>query len=287
MIASMTGFARQPMTLDEGAYDWELKSVNHRYLELRIHLPEALRALEPEVRSRLKKHLARGKIDVVLRDRGQSGASPTAFDADRVRSLIDATESIADIMKHDASVSPLDILAWPGVLEGAKVDPDRLAAPVLAGLDTAIDALVAMRETEGQELANGLRERLEAVAEHVGFIRERREPMLAEQRERTLARINELDLSLDPKRLEQEVALLAQRLDIAEELDRIEGHVKAVRDILTNDGPSGRRLDFLMQEFNRETNTLASKSHDLEITRATVEMKVLIEQMREQVQNLE
>ncbi|ADC72965.1 domain of unknown function DUF1732 [Thioalkalivibrio sp. K90mix] len=287
MIASMTGFARQPMTLDQGVYDWELKSVNHRYLELRIHLPEALRALEPEVRNRLKKRLSRGKVDVVLRDRGQSGGSPTAFDVDRVQSLIEATESVADMMKHDASVSPLDILAWPGVLEGAKIDTDRLAGPILAELDSAIDALVAMREAEGQELVNGLRDRLEALAEHVVLIRERREPMLVEQRERTLSRINELDLSLDPKRLEQEVALLAQRLDIAEELDRIDGHVKAVREILGKDGPSGRRLDFLMQEFNRETNTLASKSHDLEITRATVEMKVLIEQMREQVQNLE
>lgn len=287
MIASMTGFARQPMTLDQGVYDWELKSVNHRYLELRIHLPEALRALEPEVRKRLKKRLDRGKVDVVLRDRGQPAGSPTAYDVNRVRSLIEATESIADMMKHDASVSPLDILAWPGVLEGAKIDADRLATPILAGLDTAIDALIAMRESEGQELVAGLRERLEAVIGQVAFIRERRDPMLAEQRERTQARINELDLSLDPKRLEQEVALLAQRLDIAEELDRIDGHVKAAREILTNDGPSGRRLDFLMQEFNRETNTLASKSHDLEITRATVEMKVLIEQMREQVQNLE
>ncbi|WP_019623958.1 YicC/YloC family endoribonuclease [Thioalkalivibrio thiocyanoxidans] len=287
MIASMTGFARQPMTLDQGVYDWELKSVNHRYLELRIHLPEALRALEPEVRNRLKKRLARGKVDVALRDRGQSRGSPEAYDAERVQSLIEATESIADMMKHDASVSPLDILAWPGVLEATKVDADDLATPILAGLDTAIDALVAMREAEGQELVSGLRERLEAVAEQVAFIRQRRDPMLAEQRDRTLARINELDLSLDPKRLEQEVALLAQRLDIAEELDRIDGHVKAVREILGNSGPSGRRLDFLMQEFNRETNTLASKSHDLEITRATVEMKVLVEQMREQVQNLE
>lgn len=287
MIDSMTGFARQTVTLDDGVYDWELKSVNHRYLELRVHLPDALRALEPEVRNRLKRHLARGKVDAVLRDRGQAAGSPAAFDEERVRALVQACKSVGGMINDPAPVSPLEVLAWPGVLGSSQTDAEALAPPLLEALDQAVGALVEMRRGEGRKLVEGLHERLEHLAGQVALIRERRGPMLEEQRARTLARIDELDLSLDPKRLEQEVALLAQRLDIAEELDRIDGHIAAVRDILAGEGPCGRRLDFLMQEFNRETNTLASKSHDLEITRATVDMKVLVEQMREQVQNLE
>ncbi len=287
MITSMTGFSRHAITLDGGVFDWELKSVNHRYLELRIHLPDHLRSLEAEVRKRLKGHLARGKVDVVLRDRGQADNAPEAFDQERAQALIDACAAIERRMRDPAPVSPLDVLSWPGVLQGASDAGEVLAEPLLAGFDTALEALVAMRTTEGAALADGMRTRLEALAEHARTVHSRRLPMLDEQRERILARIRELDLHLDPKRLEQEVALLAQRMDIAEELDRIDGHVAAVREILDQGGPSGRRLDFLMQEFNREANTISSKSHDLEITRATVEMKVLIEQLREQVQNLE
>ncbi|WP_024326613.1 YicC/YloC family endoribonuclease [Thioalkalivibrio sp. AKL19] len=287
MINSMTGFSRHAMTLDAGVFDWELKSVNHRYLELRIHLPDHLRSLEGAVRNRLKGRLARGKVDAVLRDRGQADSSPEAFDPDRAQALIGACMAIERMMRSPAPVSPLDVLRWPGVLQGAADDGEALAEPLLAGFDTALDALVGMRTTEGAALADGMRTRLDALAGHARSIRARRQPMLDEQRSRILARIHELDLNLDPKRLEQEVALLAQRMDIAEELDRIDGHVAAVHEILDLGGPSGRRLDFLMQEFNREANTISSKSHDLEITRATVEMKVLIEQLREQVQNLE
>ncbi|WP_019625364.1 YicC/YloC family endoribonuclease [Thioalkalivibrio sp. ALJT] len=287
MIASMTGFSRHAVTLDAGVFDWELKSVNHRYLELRVHLPDHLRSLEGAVRNRLKARLARGKVDVALRDRGQAEASPAAFDHDRVRVLADACAEIAGMLPQSAPVSPLEVLRWPGILQGHEDVSEALAEPLLAGFDAALDALVAMRAAEGAALADGMRTRLDALLEHCRAIQARRQPMLDEQRRRILARIHELDLNLDSRRLEQEVALLAQRMDIAEELDRIEGHVAAVRDTLDGNGPAGRRLDFLMQEFNREANTIASKSHDLEITRATVEMKVLIEQLREQVQNLE
>ncbi|WP_018873897.1 YicC/YloC family endoribonuclease [Thioalkalivibrio sp. ALJ16] len=287
MIASMTGFSRHAVTLDAGVFDWELKSVNHRYLELRVHLPDHLRSLEAAVRNRLKARLARGKVDVVLRDRGQAEESPAAFDHDRVRVLADACAEIAGMLPQPAPVSPLDVLRWPGVLQGREDAGEALAAPLLAGFDTALEALVEMRAAEGAALADGMRARLDALLEHRRAIQARRQPMLEEQRSRILARIHELDLNLDPRRLEQEVALLAQRMDIAEELDRIEGHVAAVRETLDGNGPGGRRLDFLMQEFNREANTISSKSHDLEMTRATVEMKVLIEQLREQVQNLE
>ncbi|MFO7954743.1 YicC/YloC family endoribonuclease [Thioalkalivibrio sp.] len=287
MITSMTGFSRHAMTLDAGVFDWELKSVNHRYLELRIHLPDHLRSLEAEVRSRLKARLARGKVDAVLRDRGQADNAPDAFDQARAQALIGACASIERMMANPAPVSPLDVLRWPGVLQDTADVGETLAAPLLAGFDRALEALVGMRATEGAALADGMRTRLDALAGHARSIRARRQPMLDDQRSRILARIHELDLNLDPKRLEQEVALLAQRMDIAEELDRIEGHAAAVHEILDQGGSSGRRLDFLMQEFNREANTISSKSHDLEITRATVEMKVLIEQLREQVQNLE
>ncbi len=287
MIASMTGFSRHAVTLDAGVFDWELKSVNHRYLELRIHLPDHLRSLEAEVRNRLKGRLARGKVDAVLRDRGQADSTPNAFDHNRVQALVDACTAIERMMPRAAPVSPLDLLRWPGVLQDCSTADDQLSEPLLAGFDQALGALEAMRAAEGRSLADGMRARLDALADHARSIAARRQPMLDEQRSRLLARIGELDLNLDPKRLEQEVALLAQRMDIAEELDRIDGHVAAVREILDQGGPSGRRLDFLMQEFNREANTISSKSHDLEVTRATVEMKVLIEQLREQVQNLE
>ncbi len=288
MIASMTGFARHTVSLDAGVFDWELKSVNHRYLEQRVCLPDHLRALEPKVRERLKQALARGKVDVVLRDRGQAAGSPTAFDRERVRELIHACDAVGAMMTEPAQVSPLALLGWRGVLDhDSRADPETLAAPLLAGLDQALEQLAAMRHAEGQQLVTVLRERLDALAAQAAFIRERREPTLREQRARLASRISELDVSLDPKRLEQEVALLAQRMDVAEELDRTDGHIVAVRETLDGEGPCGRRLDFLMQEFNREANTLASKSHDLAVTQASVEMKVLIEQMREQVQNLE
>ncbi|MGM0554555.1 MAG: YicC/YloC family endoribonuclease [Pseudomonadota bacterium] len=288
MIASMTGFARHTVSLDAGVFDWELKSVNHRYLEQRVFLPEHLRALEPQVRERLKQAVARGKVDVVLRDRGQAAGSPTAFDRERVRELIHACDAVGAMMTEPARVSPLELLGWRGVLDhDSRADPETLAGPLLAGLDQALEQLVSMRRAEGQQLVTVLCERLDALAVQVAFIRARREPTLQEQRARLASRISELDVSLDPKRLEQEVALLAQRLDVAEELDRTDGHIGAVRETLDGEGPCGRRLDFLMQELNREANTLASKSHDLAVTQASVEMKVLIEQMREQVQNLE
>ncbi|MBS3800524.1 MAG: YicC family protein [Thioalkalivibrio sp.] len=287
MIASMTGFARQVVTLDTGVFDWELKSVNHRYLDLRIRLPEDLSALEPEVRRHLQRFLTRGKIEAVLRERGQVGVAPEAYDLSRVRALVDACSSIAAMMPNPAPVSPLELLRWPGVLEGSGSDSAALAEPLLEGLDRGLQALEAMRAAEGEALVQGMQERLDRLTEQAVRVRERREPTLEEQRHRIRERVGELDLEPDPKRLEQELALLAQKMDIAEELDRIDGHIAAVREILSAAGPCGRRLDFLMQELNRETNTIASKSHDLQITRAAVEMKVLIEQLREQVQNLE
>ncbi|AHE97167.1 YicC/YloC family endoribonuclease [Thioalkalivibrio paradoxus] len=288
MTASMTGFARHALEVEGQLLVWELRSVNHRYLDLRLQLPEGLRELEPELRAAIQQAIARGKIDAQLRVEATGADVQIAFDAARAKALIGAIGEVDHMMVNGARVSPLEILAWPGVLESSvSPDADALRERVLQALRAAIDDLRAMRAAEGDVLRQSLQQRLDAFAGLAAQVRERRPEVLQEQRERLQARIGELDLTLDPQRLEQEVALLAQRLDVDEELDRLDGHVAAMREILERDEPVGRRLDFLMQEFNREANTLSSKSHDLLTTQAAMEMKVLIEQMREQIQNVE
>ncbi|MFO8005038.1 YicC/YloC family endoribonuclease [Thioalkalivibrio sp.] len=288
MIASMTGFARQDTEAEGQSLVWELRTVNHRYLELRIQLPDALRALETEVRALLQQSLGRGKVDAVLRLESPGEEAVVRFDPVRAKALITTIREIDQMMVNGARVSALDILTWPGILQrDMALDADALRPAVLSGLEGAVADLRAMRAAEGEVLRQTLETRLDAYSERVRQLRDRRAAILEEQRERLRTRIAELDLTLDPQRLEQEVALLAQRLDVDEELDRLDGHIAATREILDRDEPVGRRLDFLMQEFNREANTLGSKSHDLETTRVAMEMKVLTEQMREQVQNIE
>jgi uncharacterized protein (TIGR00255 family) len=288
MIASMTGFARHATEAEGQSLVWELRSVNHRYLELRIQLPDALRALEAEARALLQQSLGRGKVDGLLRLERPDEDNTIHFDPVRAKALITTVREIDQMMVNGARVSALDILTWPGVIQrDALLEADALHAAVLQGLEGAIADLRAMRAAEGEALRQMLESRLDVFAELVGQLRGRRVAIVEEQRERLRSRIAELDLTLDPQRLEQEVALLAQRLDVDEELDRLEGHIAAAREILGRDEPVGRRLDFLMQEFNREANTLGSKSHDLETTRVAMEMKVLTEQMREQIQNIE
>lgn len=288
MIASMTGFARHDTEAEGQSLVWEIRSVNHRYLDLRIQLPDALRALETEVRAELQQSLGRGKVDAVLRLESPGEDAVVRFDPVRAKALITTIREIDQMMVNGARVSALDILTWPGIIQrDAALDAEPLRAAVLKGLEGAIADLRTMRAAEGEALRQTLETRLEAYSGLIRKLRERRTAIVEEQRERLRARIAELDLTLDPQRLEQEVALLAQRLDVEEELDRLDGHVAAMREILDRDEPVGRRLDFLMQEFNREANTLGSKSHDLETTRVAMEMKVLTEQMREQVQNVE
>ncbi len=288
MIASMTGFARHDTEAEGQSLAWEIRSVNHRYLDLRVQMPDALRALETDVRARLQQSLGRGKVDAVLRLESPGEDAVVRFDPVRAKALVKTIREIDQLMVNGARVSALDILTWPGIIQrDAALDPDVLRAAVLEALGGAIADLRAMRAAEGEALRRTLETRLDAYSGLIRQLRERRTAIVEEQRERLRARIAELDLTLDPQRLEQEVALLAQRLDVDEELDRLDGHVAAMREILDRDEPVGRRLDFLMQEFNREANTLGSKSHDLETTRVAMEMKVLTEQMREQVQNIE
>jgi uncharacterized protein (TIGR00255 family) len=288
MTASMTGFARHSTESEGQALVWEIRSVNHRHLDLRIQMPDSLRVLDTEARALLQQSLGRGRVDAVLRVETDPAMDEIHFDHARATVLIKTLREIEQMMVNGARVSALDVLMWPGILKRDEpVDVDALRGPVLQGLEAAIGELGAMRRAEGEMLRQTLETRLDAFAELVANLRGRRVEVLDAQRERLRSRVAELDLTLDAQRLEQEVALVAQRLDVDEELDRLDGHIAAMREILGRDEPVGRRLDFLMQEFNREANTLGSKSHDLETTRAALEMKVLTEQMREQIQNIE
>jgi uncharacterized protein (TIGR00255 family) len=288
MIKSMTGFARHGLEVAGQALTWEIRSVNHRFLDLRLQLPDSLRDLEGELRARIQQGISRGKVEAQLRVETSAAAAAIRFDSSQAQALLRAVSEIDHLMVNGARVSPLEVLAWPGVLlRDPGPEPEQLAPAVFGALDAALDDLRQMREAEGRSLAALLEARLADFSRLVAEVRMRRPQVLAEQRDRLRARIADLDLGQDPLRLEQEIALVAQRLDVDEELDRLDGHIAAMREILGRDEPVGRRLDFLMQEFNRESNTLGSKSHDLATTRAAMDMKVLTEQMREQIQNLE
>jgi uncharacterized protein (TIGR00255 family) len=288
MIKSMTSFAREARSGELGELVWELRSVNHRFLEPYIRLPEEQRSLEPAVRERLAARLQRGKVECGLRYVPAVGAAG-ALRVNRpfVTQLIAAASEVGRMVGQSSSPQPLELLRWPGVLLEEERDLDAVAAAALELLDRAIETLLANRAREGERLAVLLRERCDRLAESVSRVRARMPQILEGVRRRMADRLAELRAELDPGRLEQEMALIAARLDVDEEMDRLEAHLAEVRDVLRRDEPVGRRLDFLMQELNREANTLGSKSADVETTREAVEMKVLIEQMREQVQNLE
>ena len=289
MIASMTGFARVEQQVDRGSLHWELRSVNHRYLDISLRLPEELRAHEADFRQRIAAAgPRRGKLDAQLRlgpaggDGGAMEINPQALSA-----VLMLTRQVGEQMQAPAPVSPLEILRWPGVVHEPQPDPSALATVAREALDEALTALMANRAGEGERIHVMLGERLEAIAVLVAGVRQRLPEVLEAQRTRLQGRLAELVASPDNDRLEQELVLLAQKLDVAEELDRLDSHVAEFRQALERDEAVGRRLDFLLQEFNREANTLSSKSQDAAMTSAAVELKVLIEQMREQVQNVE
>ncbi len=287
MIHSMTGFARVEKQATVGAMVLELRSVNHRYLDISFRMPEELRAFETRLRERLQKALSRGKIECNLRFTPATGTAGVVVDEAAVRALLDAVKKTEDIMSNAARISALEILQWPGVIQEPPLDQTALSALLSDTLDAGLDQLVQMRRQEGERMADLLRQRLDAIERIAAAVRRRRPQVVAAMREKLQARLAQLDVEADPGRLEQEMAMIAQKLDVDEELDRLDSHVKAVREVLERREPVGRRLDFLMQEFNREANTLGSKSADAETTEAAVELKVLIEQMREQVQNIE
>ncbi|MCG7873752.1 MAG: YicC family protein [Candidatus Thiodiazotropha lotti] len=288
MISSMTAFAREEYRGELGNMSWEIRSVNHRYLEAFLRLPEELRALEPSIRERLNNRLGRGKLDVSLKYKaGTSSDASLCVNQRLVEQLIDADQQLADMIELEPSMRSGDLLRWPGVLEEEERDFTPVKAQAMQLLETALDSLIDNRLREGARLGEIIALRCDAMASEVGRVRGLMPDVLESVRNRIKDRLNEVMEELDEARVEQEMVLLAQRLDVDEELDRLETHIEEVRRVLESDEPIGRRLDFLMQELNREANTLTSKSNSVEVTRSAVEMKVLIEQMREQVQNLE
>jgi uncharacterized protein (TIGR00255 family) len=287
MLRSMTAFASAEAELGHGTLALELRSVNHRYLELGLRLPEDLRALEPPMRERVSARLARGKVDLGLRWKpAAADASAIAVDEPLLERLADTAQSLAARFPQ-LRVDFTALLGWPGVLLERNTDQASLRDAALDLLDRALDEMVAARGREGERLGGFLRERLDAIERIVGEVRGHMPEIRATLRARFDARVAELKQPLEPGRLEQEIVLQMQRIDVDEELDRLSAHVAEARRVFALGEAVGRRLDFLMQEFNREANTLGSKSADPRTTNAAVELKVLIEQMREQVQNLE
>jgi len=288
MIRSMTAFAQKEQQSAWGMITWELRSVNHRYLETVIRLPEVLRFLEPAVRERIGHYLSRGKVECSLKFQSAAGAlAEITLNRPLVERLLTVAAELEQLMGPGTGLRPVDVLHWPGVVSEAEPDLEEVKMAVLAGLDEALVELVATREREGNRTAEMIRQRCQVSSEQVQQVRARRPEVVAKLRERLFTRLAELPVEADPGRLEQEMAIIAQRLDVEEELDRLDAHLSEIGQVLQRTEPVGRRLDFLMQELNREANTLSSKSSDTETTRAAVELKVLIEQMREQVQNIE
>ena len=288
MVHSMTSFARAERSGASGVLSWELRSVNHRYAEFTIRLPDELRALEAQVREKLAARIHRGKVDATCRFRAEiQDGHMLVLDRDRVDALLESCAEIEQAMANPGRISALDILRWPGVLQAPVVEPDLLQSEMLDLLDEALGEFILARQREGDKIRGLILQRSNTVSELVQQVRSHAPAILQAQRDRLLARLQELKTEFNQERLEQELVYLAQRQDVHEELDRLDVHVGELQRLLTQSGPIGRRLDFLMQEFNREVNTLASKSVDSDVTASSVEMKVLVEQMREQIQNIE
>lgn len=289
MIRSMTGYARAEQQGPSGRLSWELRSVNHRYLELQFKLPEEFRPMENEFRQLAIQRIGRGKVEIGLRfGRDPEATEGLQIDADRLSAVLAAIERVAGQLRTSTAPDPIRVLAWPGVV---RTENSVSAAVPLADamllFQAALDDFTATRVREGERTRLYLLERLDALSQIVEKVRSRAPQVRDAWLDRLRAKMLDLAAEVDAGRLAQEAAIAAQRLDVDEELSRLDSHFAEVRDTLARDEAIGRRLDFLMQELNREANTLSSKSQDAEMTRHAVEMKVMIEQMREQVQNIE
>ena len=289
MIASMTGFARRETSGPWGSLICELRSVNHRFLESSLRLPEELRSLDPELRQQFGRALKRGKIDCTITYR-RTDAAARELDLDReaLEQLLARVREVAALAgSTPVNVDALEALRWPGVIRDTDTGTEDLLAAARALAVATVDDLAAARSRECARLGELIEQRCAGLLTLVAQARTRLPEVRIRIRARLHERLDELKAEVDQERLEQELALLVQRLDVDEELDRLGSHVEEIRRITAGSEPAGRRLDFLMQELNREANTLSSKSQDLETTRSAVDMKVLIEQLREQVQNIE
>jgi uncharacterized protein (TIGR00255 family) len=288
MIRSMTGFARRERQGSFGTLVCELRTVNHRYLEISLRLPEELKGLDNDIRQTISGALRRGKVDANLYLKPAVGMQRKLdIDTALLDEVLARLEQVRGRMKDIAPVSPVELLRWPGVVREAETD----AAPLLAAaLDLVREALTELNDTrarEGQRIHELLSNRCTSMRALVANVKARLPEISQRLRDRIVERIGQLGITPDADRLEQELVMYAHKMDVDEELDRLNGHLDEVVSVIASNEPAGRRLDFLMQELNREANTLSSKSQDVETTRAAVDMKVMIEQMREQIQNVE
>jgi len=292
MTQSMTAFARTEATLDGLSITLELRSVNHRYMDMSIRAPERVREIEQTLRNMLSKKLSRGKIELNIRLKINSTSDNSRdlqLNVDLIKQLSMACETINQHFTsvEKAKVNPLNVLNWPGVMQEQQINTKGLQQTIITCLSEALDELIANRQREGEKLAAMLISRCDEMEKIVRHVEQIIPIILNTRKQKIMAKLAEFNIEHDDKRIEQEMVLLAQKMDVAEETDRLGAHLSEVRNVLKQTKPIGRRLDFLMQELNREANTLGSKSIDTETTRASVDLKVLIEQMREQVQNIE
>ncbi len=284
----MTGFARESAETALGTLTWEIRAVNHRYLDVQFKLPEDLRPKEQAFRQQASSILGRGKIECGLYfRRAVDQQTEMQIDTDLVELLGARLSQVSAKLPATAAINPVEILRWPGVMKQPEIDAEPLFAEAAALLDVALRAIDGMRKSEGQRIAQMLESRCAEIEVISAAVRKRMPEVLAASRAKQQERIDKLDIEADPARLEVELALIAQKIDVDEELDRLESHLVEIREAIAGNKAVGRRLDFLMQELNREANTLGSKSADTETTKAAVDLKVLIEQLREQVQNVE
>ena len=287
MIFSMTAFARRERKAEWGSAVWEIRSVNQRFLETYFRLPEQFRSLEPVLRERFRKKLQRGKVECSLRFVANEGAvGKLSLNEDLAKQLLHAADWVQS-HGQSSGVNPVDILRWPGVIAAEEADMDSIQSEILEELDHTLEDFIQSRASEGENLKHMLVQRLNAIEVESAKVQQRMPEIIQWQKDKILSRFEEAQLELEEGRIEQEMIMLAQKIDVAEEIDRLNAHVNETRNILNKGGACGRRLDFMMQEFNRESNTLGSKSIHTDITQSAVELKVLIEQMREQIQNIE
>jgi uncharacterized protein (TIGR00255 family) len=284
----MTAFARHEAQTELGTLSWEIRSVNHRYLEVGFRLEESFRPLEMAMRKRISDVLSRGKVEVALRYKAPEQQQENIdINESLAQSVIARYQQLAGSAENPAALDLMKVMQWPGVIQTESLDQQALKDCVMQSLDQALADLLATRQREGEALQAMIEQRCQQINEIAESVRELMPAILENQRQKLQERVADLQVNLEPERLEQEMVLIAQKSDVAEELDRLQSHVKEVEHVLSRDEPIGRRLDFLMQELNREANTLGSKSIDTGTTRFSVDLKVLIEQMREQIQNIE
>ena len=288
MAFSMTAFARQELTKEWGALTLELRSVNHRYLDISLRLPEDFRNLESKIREKISAKVARGKVEVSLRfSRTESSGGEIIIDKELVQQIVNAGREIDHILYNPQAVSSLEVLRWPGVIKTPELDSVELTNALLELIDITLNDLLEGRVREGDKLVALIQQRCQSISDVIAKVKKRLPEIMQIWREKLLTRIQEASVEVDENRLEQELVIIAQKTDVDEELDRLTTHIVEVERVLKDQKPIGRRLDFLMQELNREANTLGSKSIDTKTTKASVDLKVLIEQMREQIQNIE